>query len=56
MVNLDRREEILTFLAAHGLTSVHRLAKEMHASEATIRRDLTALEQEGRLHLSLIHI
>ncbi len=47
---MDRREEILTFLAAHGLTSVHRLAKEMHASEATIRRDLTALEQEGRLH------
>ena len=36
-------------LTANGAVSVHKLASVVHASEATIRRDLAALEKMGCL-------
>lgn len=45
----ERQEEILQYLRQHGVVSVHRLSKQMYASEATIRRDLAALEKLGKI-------
>lgn len=50
MADKRRHAEIMDCLALYGTASVHRLAKEVHVSEATIRRDLTALEKGGYLH------
>ncbi len=44
-----RHKEIMDCLTVNGAVSVHKLAREVHASEATIRRDLTALEKMGYL-------
>lgn len=44
----ERHEHIKNYLLAHNHSaSVHRLAQELYASEATIRRDLMAMEQQG---------
>lgn len=45
----ERQAEIMDYLTMSGAVSVHKLAKEVHASEATIRRDLTTLEKMGCL-------
>src|SRR5690242_6945452 len=46
----DRRHQlILRALRADGPTSVTALAEKVGASQATIRRDLVQLEQEGLL-------
>lgn len=49
MSYLERRKEILKYLKNNGTASVHRLSKELYASEATIRRDLSKLEEEGKI-------
>lgn len=49
MYGTQRQEEILAVLRSYGTVSVSRLARELYASEATIRRDLSDLEQQGLL-------
>ena len=44
-----RWEQILQELLRHGEVSVDRLARHFHVSTATIRRDLSELEQQGQL-------
>lgn len=45
----ERRKEIVTLLMANQSISVKELCDTLKASEATIRRDLTLLEQEGKI-------
>lgn len=45
----DRQEKIYEILNKQGNVSVDRLKREIFASEATIRRDLAQMEQEGLL-------
>lgn len=45
----ERRNRILELLKANQVISVSELCNELEASEATIRRDLTLLENEGKL-------
>lgn len=47
MLTISRQEEILNILKRERSASVSRLAKELFASEPTIRRDLTQLESMG---------
>ena len=48
MVSADqRRRQILDLLARDGYESIQALARVMHVSEMTIRRDLNVLESEG---------
>lgn len=49
MTENPRHKEIMDCLTANGAVSVHKLAIEVHASEATIRRDLATLEKMGCL-------
>ena len=44
-----RQKQILQNLSENGAASVKILTKELFASEATIRRDLTELEKRGAL-------
>ncbi len=43
----DRLREIMTILTQAKSASVRMLAKALYVSEATVRRDLTALEKQG---------
>jgi DeoR/GlpR family transcriptional regulator of sugar metabolism len=43
-----RREKLLELTGQHGYLSVPELCRALKVSEATVRRDLEALEQEGR--------
>lgn len=52
MMKDERKEEIIQILNEHRFASVHDLCKLLYASEATIRRDLTALEKDGIIHRS----
>lgn len=45
----DRQEKIYHILTKQGSASVEELRKAVYASDATIRRDLTQMEQEGLL-------
>lgn len=45
----ERKDAIINYLSSHGTASVHRLSKILFASEATVRRDLTQLEKEGKI-------
>jgi DeoR/GlpR family transcriptional regulator of sugar metabolism len=47
MHSLIRRERILALLQQHGLVSVRRLAREVRASDMTVRRDLAFLCEQG---------
>ncbi|MGI5936138.1 MAG: DeoR/GlpR family DNA-binding transcription regulator [Oscillospiraceae bacterium] len=49
MTILERQERILAILAEYNTATVRRLAKELYASESTIRRDLAALERRGKI-------
>jgi len=44
-----RRQKILSELKRHGRVQVDALSKQLETSEVTIRKDLTALEQQGVL-------
>jgi len=45
----DRQEKIFKLLNQQGSVSIKQLKEEMYASEATIRRDLAKMEQDGLL-------
>jgi len=47
MHSLIRQERILELLKQHGLVSVRRLAREVRASDMTVRRDLALLGNRG---------
>jgi DeoR family transcriptional regulator of aga operon len=46
----QRAKRILQVLLRHGNTSVDELAEQLDASAASVRRDLTRLEQSGLVH------
>jgi len=45
----DRRERIAGLVEANGSASVGQLSRLLSVSEATVRKDLAALERQGRL-------
>jgi DeoR/GlpR family transcriptional regulator of sugar metabolism len=47
MFNLERQHNILELLRQHKFMDVHKLAKLLYASESTVRRDLSILENAG---------
>lgn len=47
MIQYQRQREILSMLEAEQAISIRRLAKDLFASESTVRRDLNTLEQMG---------
>ena len=47
MFNLERQHNILEMLRQHKFMDVHKLSKILYASESTIRRDLSILENAG---------
>jgi DeoR family fructose operon transcriptional repressor len=49
MLQIERQQKIMQLLMKNNSISVRRLCDILEASEATIRRDLTLLEQEGKL-------
>ena len=49
MTNLERQNQIVEIIKADGFAKVGGLAKKIFVSEATIRRDLTTMEQMGRI-------
>lgn len=49
MLTEKRQKEILRLLEEHGSVTVQELTEKLHASESTIRRDLTVLDQKGAL-------
>ena len=50
MIQYQRHDEILQILEEKRTVSVRKLAELLYVSEATVRRDLTALEQMGLVH------
>lgn len=52
MLNLERKKKILNILEKNKSVSVKELCAALYASPATIRRDLSELEAEGRLRRS----
>jgi len=49
MLEAERHLRIEQLVRAHGATGIHLLCRELAASEATIRRDLAKLDQQGRI-------
>ena len=49
MLTEERWQHILNILHSNGIVSVSELSKRLNTTEVTIRRDLSKLEQEGRL-------
>ncbi|QIL88583.1 DeoR family transcriptional regulator [Microbulbifer sp. SH-1] len=49
MLESERHQLILTTLSEQDYTSVRALCEQVDASEATVRRDLTQLEREGKI-------
>ena len=49
MYEFDRLREIVGILSKTKSASVRTLAQTLYVSEATVRRDLTALEKQGRV-------
>ena len=47
MLQIERQEEILKLLGAHATRRIEQLAKALYVSEATVRRDIDALEKRG---------
>lgn len=46
----ERQLKILEYLRNHKAASIHELQKTLYVSEATLRRDLTKMEQRGLIH------
>lgn len=46
----QRREELMRLLHQHGMLSVLQLTEFLGVSHMTVRRDIAALEREGRLY------
>ena len=49
MLTKQRQEIIINLLEKHGSVTVAEIKDILGASESTIRRDITALDKEGRL-------
>ncbi len=49
MFYTERLDQILKILNEKNSVSVHSLAKQLYVSEPTVRRDLIALEKEGKI-------
>ena len=49
MADRDRHEKIVNLVGERGFQSVRELSEQLDVSEMTIRRDLSRLEQQGRL-------
>ncbi|WP_413375431.1 DeoR/GlpR family DNA-binding transcription regulator [Alkalihalobacillus sp. 1P02AB] len=49
MLTLERKERILDLLKRHEVVKIQEIIADTGASESTIRRDLTELEQEKKL-------
>ncbi len=49
MFNIERQEEILNILEKSKSISVNKLSELLYVSPPTIRRDLTYLEQQGKV-------
>ena len=49
MYNLERQEQIMQILEKSKSISVTKLAQLLYASQPTIRRDLSILEQQGKV-------
>jgi len=47
MFEYDRPRQILNILSEYKSISVHSLAEQLYVSDATVRRDLNALEKQG---------
>lgn len=52
MLPEERKRKIVSFVSEHGSSSVQELSEEFDVSTATIRRDLNALTEEGRIERS----
>ncbi len=49
MTNWERQNQIAEIIKTEGFAKVETLAKKIFVSEATIRRDLTSMEQLGKI-------
>lgn len=49
MYNLERQQEILSIIEEKGSISVNKLSEILYTSAPTIRRDLTVLENQGKI-------
>lgn len=49
MYNIERQKEIVKILKEKGSISVNKLSKILFASAPTIRRDLSLLEEQGKV-------
>jgi DeoR/GlpR family transcriptional regulator of sugar metabolism len=47
MLQYERQQAILDFLKQHHTATIHALAKHLYTSEASVRRDIAALESAG---------
>ncbi len=47
MIPYERREQLLAYLSNHQNATIRELTKTLYVSEASVRRDLVLLEQEG---------
>ena len=50
LFNIERQQEILNLLKKYRSISVQKLSKLLYVSAPTIRRDLSALERQGKVH------
>lgn len=50
MLTQDRYQAILQLLSEKGTVTVTELTKLLNTSESTVRRDLTALDEQGKLN------
>lgn len=49
MIQYERRQQILRYLEEHQSATVRELAATVFASEASVRRDLESLEEQGHV-------
>ena len=47
MLQYERQQAVIDFLKSHHTATIHALAKHLYTSEASIRRDIAALEAAG---------
>ena len=47
MIRFERQQQILTYLKEHKSATVRQLAEHLYISEASVRRDIAALEEQG---------
>ncbi len=47
MIRYERQQQLLSYLHLHKSATVRRLAEVLYISEASVRRDIAALEEQG---------